>query len=103
MGRAPRWYATVWPMTFSAKLLALDPAAACAKIEAAIREQVLGTLRRRGAVLGLSGGIDSSVVAALCARALGPGRVLALLMPERASSDDALRLGRLVAEASGIA
>ncbi len=67
-----------------------------------LREQVLGTLRRRGAVLGLSGGVDSSVVAALCARALGPDRVLGLLMPERDSSPDALRLGRAAAEAAGI-
>ena len=82
-------------MPFSAQVLDLDPAAACAQIEAAIREQVLGTLRRRGAVLGLSGGIDSSVVAALCARSLGPERVLALFMPERDSSGDSLRMGRL--------
>jgi len=90
-------------MAFSAQVLALDPAAACARIEGAIREQVLGTLRRRGAVLGVSGGIDSSVVAALCARALGRERVLVLFMPERASSDDSLRLGRMLAESQGIA
>ena len=47
-------------------------------------------------MVGLSGGIDSSVVAALSARALGADRVLGLLMPERDSSADALRLGRLV-------
>lgn len=90
-------------VTFSAQALALEPAAACARIESAIREQVLGTLRRRGAVVGLSGGIDSSVVAALCARALGPARVLVLFMPERDSSGDSLRLGRAVAEAIGVA
>ena len=38
--------------------------------------------------MGLSGGIDSSVVAALCARALGAERVLGLLMPERDSSSE---------------
>ena len=83
-------------------VLAIDPAAAAAKIEAAVREQVKGTLRRRGAVLGLSGGIDSSVVAALLARALGPERVVALLMPERHSSPDSLRLGKLVADTLGV-
>ncbi len=61
-----------------------------------------GEARRRGAVVGMSGGIDSSVVAALCVRALGPERVFGLLMPERDSSDDALRLGRLLAEHLGI-
>jgi len=82
--------------------LAIDPAKVAADIEAAIRRQVLQTLRRRGAVVGLSGGIDSSVVCVLCARALGPDRVLGLFMPERASSDDSLELGRLVAEAAGV-
>jgi len=89
-------------MTFSSQVLAVDPIAVCARIEAAIREQVLGTLRRRGAVVGLSGGVDSSLVAALCARSLGPERVLALFMPERDSSPDSLRLGRLVADALAI-
>ena len=42
--------------------LKLDAAAAVAEIEKAIHAQVAGTLHRRGAVVGLSGGIDSSVV-----------------------------------------
>lgn len=87
---------------FSRDVLRIDAPKVASEIEAALREQVLGTLRRRGAVLGLSGGIDSSVVAALCTRALGPDRVLALLMPERDASPDALRLGRLVAGHLGI-
>ena len=72
------------------------------EIEATIREVVLGDLRRRGAVVGISGGIDSSVVAALCARALGAERVVGLLMPDRDSSSDALRLGRMLADQLGI-
>ena len=52
-------------------------------------------LQRDGAVLGMSGGIDCAVVAALLARALGPERVLALILPERDSDPrsrtDALR------------
>jgi NAD+ synthase len=87
---------------FSAQVLAIDPEAVVAQISAAIREMVLGTLRRRGAVLGLSGGIDSSVVAALCVKALGPDRVFGLMMPEQHTSDDALRLGQLLAAALGI-
>jgi NAD+ synthase len=73
-----------------------------AGIQAAIKAQVLGTLRRRGAVVGVSGGVDSSVVAALCAGALGPGRVLALLMPERDSADESLSLGQVMADHLGI-
>lgn len=68
------------------------------RILEAIRTEVLGTLRRRGAVVAVSGGIDSSVVASLCVRALGPERVLLLLLPERDSSADALELGTLLAD-----
>jgi NAD+ synthase len=77
---------------FSTDALDIDPATESARIESAIRDQVLATLRRRGAVLGLSGGVDSSLVACLCARALGPDRVVALLMPERESSSDSMAL-----------
>ena len=82
--------------------LRIDAQAEAERIETAIREQVFTRLKRRGAVIGVSGGIDSSVVAALCARSLGKDRVIALLLPETESSDDSLRLGRLVAEQLGI-
>jgi NAD+ synthase len=72
------------------------------RIQTAIRDIVLGKLRRRGAVLGLSGGIDSSVAAALCVRALGRERVLGLFMPESDSSEESLQLGKILAESLGI-
>ncbi len=78
-------------------LLHIDPAAETERITAAIRDAVCGQLRRKGAVIGVSGGIDSSVVAFLCARALGGERVQLLFMPESDASADSLRLGRLVA------
>lgn len=87
---------------FSKEVLKLDEAAECARIERSIREQVLGKLRRRGAVVGVSGGIDSSVVASLCARAFGKDHVLAVFMPERHSSGDSLRLGRMLTDHLGI-
>jgi NAD+ synthase len=87
---------------FSADALKLDAALAVDQITTAIREQVLKDLRRKGVIVGLSGGIDSSVVAALSARALGKDKVLALLMPERESSEDSLTLGRLVAYGLGV-
>jgi len=83
-------------------VLALDAEAEIERIAQSLRAQVLGGFRRRGAVLGLSGGIDSSVVAALCVRAFGKEKVLGLFMPERHSSDDALTLGRLLADTLGI-
>src|SRR3954465_15753919 len=87
---------------FSADVLRLDPSETIETIARAMRDQVQRRLRRRGIVLGLSGGIDSSVAAALAVSALGPRNVLGLLMPERDSDPDSLRLGRLMAEAVGI-
>jgi NAD+ synthase len=87
---------------FSPEVLEMDRVQACDTIQRSIREQVRARLRRRGAVVGLSGGVDSAVVAALCARALGADRVLGLLMPERHSSAESSRLGRMVASHLGI-
>jgi NAD+ synthase len=87
---------------FSAGSLELDAPSEAARIQSAIATQVHRELRRRGVVVGLSGGVDSSVVAALCARALGANHVLGLLMPERDSSPESMRLGRLIAEYLGI-
>ena len=87
---------------FSKNVLAIDAEAVVAKVEATLREQVLGSLRRRGIVVGLSGGIDSSVVAALAAKSLGKDKVLGIFMPERDSSGDSLVLGRMLAESIGI-
>jgi NAD+ synthase len=82
----------------SPKVLEIDAPKVIGEIEAKIRDSVFFDLKRKGVVLGLSGGIDSSVAAALCAKALGNERVLGLLMPEADSSADSLRLGRLVAD-----
>ncbi|MCP3398633.1 MULTISPECIES: NAD(+) synthase [unclassified Bradyrhizobium] len=82
---------------FSKDALVLDAPEEVARIVAFLRDRVLGALGRRGAIVGLSGGIDSSVVAALCARAFGNTKVLGLLMPERDSSADSMRLGMAVA------
>jgi NAD+ synthase len=64
---------------------------------------VATALGRRGIVLGLSGGIDSSVCAGLAARALGPDRVLGLIMPERESGSEDTTLALTWARQLGIA
>jgi NAD+ synthase len=87
---------------FSSLVLDIDPDAEIERIKQAIRRQT-ARLKRKGAVLGISGGVDSSVCAALCVEALGADRVLGLLMPERDSSDDSLTLGHLLADRLGIA
>jgi NAD+ synthase len=87
---------------FSADVLNIDAAAVSAGIENEIRGIVLQRLNRKGAVVALSGGIDSSVVAALCLKALGTARVLGLMLPEADSSPDSLRLANLLAQSLGI-
>ena len=87
----------------SLDLLHIDAERATAEIAAATESIVTRQMRKRGVVLGLSGGVDSSVCAALCARALGTDRVIGLLMPERESAPETLELGRLAAESAGIA
>lgn len=86
---------------FSAATLAIDLAAETDRIVAGLRGQ-LRTMRKRGLVLGLSGGIDSSVCVALAVKAVGPKNVFCLFMPENDSDPESLRLGRLVAETFGV-
>ncbi len=74
--------------TFGPSVLELDLEAEATRIASTLRAQV-GDLKRRGLVLGLSGGIDSGLCIALAVRALGSERVVALLMPDRDTPDDA--------------
>lgn len=90
------------PSVSSDELLHLDAEAETERIAAAIRETVLRRFRRKGAVVAVSGGIDSSVVAALCAHALGPERVIALFLPEADSSHESMQLGKVLALRLGI-
>src|SRR5690606_11411173 len=78
---------------FSAATLVIDPAAETERIVTALREQ-LRSFRKRGLVLGVSGGIDSSVSTALAVRAVGAQNVCCLFMPENDSDPESLRLGR---------
>ncbi len=88
---------------FDRHVLDIDLEREAAEIGAGIRDIVTRIMMRRGVVLGVSGGIDSSTTAALAARALGPTRVFGVLMPERDSRGESTRLGRLLCEHLGIA
>lgn len=88
--------------TFNKHSLDLDVAKETERIVEGLRQSIHQTLRRQGAVLGISGGIDSSVVLALCAKAVGPERVVALLLPEGESSPDSAELAQLVADHYGV-
>jgi NAD+ synthase len=87
--------------SFGPESLVIDAAAETARISESIRVY-LGNVRRKGCVVAMSGGIDSSVVASLCVKALGSDRVFGLHLPEKESSDDSLRLSTLMAESLGI-
>ncbi len=87
---------------FDRSWLDLDCAAETERIVTWLQEKVLRAFRRQGAVVGISGGIDSSVVLALCVRAFGPGRVVGILLPERESSPESADLAHELARCYGV-
>ena len=84
-------------------VLAIDCLAEADRIAAWMRETLARRLHRRGFVVAISGGIDSSVCTALAMRAVGAGKVYGLLMPERDSSGFSTERGRALAVHLGIA
>jgi NAD+ synthase len=89
-------------MEFHRDVLALDAAATTEELVTRLRRDVHHKMRRKGAVVGISGGVDSSVVLALCVRACGHKRILGLIMPDRESSPDSTRLARELAHCYGV-
>ncbi len=87
---------------FSKDLLVLDAEQEVEKITKAMRTLMRTEIKRRGIVLGLSGGIDSSTTCALSVKAFGPDKVFGLHMPERHSSDETLTLSTSVSDRFGI-
>lgn len=89
------------PMTsnasFSPDIFRLDPAQEIETICSSIRSALTSPLKRRGLVLGISGGIDSSVCLALAVKAVGREKVLALQMPESHSAEDTLAISSRLA------
>jgi len=87
---------------FSKDLLTLDAEREVEKITSGLRSLMKNAIKRRGIVLGLSGGIDSSVTCALSVKAFGSQKVFGLHMPERHSSDETLSLSTSVSNHFGI-
>ena len=85
-------------MTLDWSVLEIDASSEVERISAQLRDAIAGILRRRGAVVAISGGVDSGVCAALAVRALGPERVLALILPESESSPDTVTRARALAD-----
>jgi NAD+ synthase len=90
-------------MTFSRDALRIaDLTAEADRIAKRLRELVTVNHRRRGLVVGISGGIDSALCTALAVRAFGPDKVHGIFLPERVSSSESLTFGKLLAERFGI-
>lgn len=89
-------------MEFSKDVLEIDPARETERITIFIEKTILIDMHKKGAVIGLSGGIDSAVSAALCVRALGAGKVLGIILPEKDSSSVSERYALLLAKQLGI-
>lgn len=67
-----------------------------------LREDILQRFKRHGAVVGISGGIDSSVCLALAVKAFGPEKVLGIMLPEKDSSPESEILARELATRFGV-
>lgn len=89
-------------MEFHKDILKIDAESVSKQLSDTIGQQITRTLKKRGAVVGISGGIDSSVVAALCVMALGADKVLGVIMPEKDSSPDSSALALMLAGKLGI-
>ena len=88
-------------LKFNKDCLKIDTAKVTDELCEMISRQIGSKLKKRGAVVGISGGIDSSVVAGLCARALGPDKVLGVMMPERDSASESKMLATELAKKFG--
>lgn len=89
--------------SFSKEILKLENIElVCDEICQKLRLNIRTELKRRGAIVGISGGIDSSVVLALATRALGKENVVGILLPERDSSPDSLMLAQKLAHKFGV-
>ena len=87
---------------FHRDVLRLDPQRETECIVDRLRHNILEVLKRHGGVLGVSGGVDSAVALALARRALGPERLVVLLLPEMESSPESAQLGREVCRQFGV-
>lgn len=85
-------------MKFTMNSIYLDANVETERLVAALKDTVAYKLKKRGAIVGVSGGIDSSVVLALCAKTFGPEKVLAIMMPEKDSSPESKELATLLCE-----
>jgi NAD+ synthase len=85
-------------MAFNKDSILIDSKSETEKLVRKLRETVAFKLKKRGAIVGVSGGIDSSVVLALCAQTFGPEKVFAVMMPERDSNPASKNLATVLCD-----
>lgn len=89
-------------MAFTKDVLKIDPEKLSSQLAAFIRDAVTNRYKRKGIVIGLSGGLDSAVSAALSVKALGQDKVVGFLLPEMDSNPVSREYGRKLADSLGI-
>jgi NAD+ synthase len=88
---------------FSKEILIIDNIEAeVNRITQSLKSDINNSLKRSGAVVGISGGIDSALTLALAVKALGPEKVIGILLPERDSNEDSKRLAYELAKKYGV-
>lgn len=81
-------------MQFTKESIKINPEEETNRIVEGLRKTVGRVLKKQGGVVGVSGGIDSAVAVALAARAFGPEKVVAIMMPEKDSEPLSEQLAR---------
>lgn len=89
-------------MDFNYNSIDINPEKECNNIVTQMQGILRNVLKKRGAVVGISGGVDSSVVLALAAKAFGPKKVIGLMLPEMDSSPDSIYLAQIAADQFGV-
>jgi NAD+ synthase len=89
-------------MTLDWNVLDIDVRSEVERMGRELREATAAALHKRGAVIAISGGVDSAVCAVLAVRTFGPERVLTLILPERESSPESRVRARSLAAHLGI-
>ena len=89
-------------MRLSTNSIDINPKEESDKIISFIKKSTFNTLKKKGLVVGLSGGVDSAVVTALCINAIGKEKVIAVMMPEKDSNPESLVLAQQLSEILGI-
>lgn len=89
-------------MEFNPDILKIDCTEESQRIEEFVRKQVFEKFKRKGIVIGISGGIDSALVASLSVRAIGADKIIGLILPEKESNPISARYAELLIDKLGI-